>query len=269
MKSALLKGSALPRALDRLGLLLPLLSGWEFTRTLGAERGSGGADGLLLPPPVLRMRVVGTVEVASFLEKGRHAEGLIRAALARAGAPLGGGEAILDFGCGCGCVLRHWRGLDARIYGTDINSRAIKWCRANLPFVEVGVNALEPPLGYGDATFDLVYALSVFTHLPVETQLAWRDELRRVLRPGGLLLLSVAGYAYVDRLTRKERRIYTDGGCVVRRSSAAGANICVTFHSPAFVRGPLADGWEFLEHTPRGSLGSPHQDLVVLRKPSS
>jgi SAM-dependent methyltransferase len=267
MKSALLKGSALPRALDRLGLLLPLLSGWEFTRTLGAERGSGGADGLLLPPPVLRMRVVGTVEVASFLEKGRHAEGLIRAALARAGASLGGGEAILDFGCGCGCVLRHWRGLDARIYGTDINSRAIKWCRANLPFVEVGVNALEPPLGYGDATFDLVYALSVFTHLPVETQLAWRDELRRVVRPGGHLLLTLHGEAFADGLTPEERSVWDAGGCVERWVKAAGSNLCGAFHSPAFVRDRIAAGWQLVEHVPRAEGGTPPLDLVVLRKP--
>jgi SAM-dependent methyltransferase len=257
------------RLLDSVALLVPVYRLYESARSLSAEKDVVGLDGLPLPPARLRTGVSGAPDLWMYVEGGELAEKTVRGALDRSGVAIGSLRAILDFGCGCGRVLRRWRDLDARICGTDVNTAAVNWCQAHLPFVEVGVNRLEPPLEYCDASFDLVYAISVFTHLPVKTQLAWRDELRRVLRPGGLLLLSVAGYAYVDRLTRKERRIYTDGGCVVRRSSAAGANICVTFHSPAFVRGPLADGWEFLEHTPRGSLGSPHQDLVVLRKPSS
>ncbi len=259
--------SALLRLLNSLGLLLPVFRGWEFLRALGAERGGDAPDALPLPPPDLRVRVVGTAEVKWFLERGRLAEECIRDSLVRAGAPLGARQAILDFGCGCGCVLRRWRGLDARICGTDISGAAIKWCQSNLPFVEVGVNALEPPLNFGDASFDLVYALSVFTHLPVETQLAWRDELRRVLRPGGHLLLTLHGDAFVERLSSEERRVYDAGGCVVRWAEAAGANICLTYHSPAFVRDRIADGWELVEHVPRGAGGLPAHDLVVLRKP--
>jgi SAM-dependent methyltransferase len=267
MKSAQLKRSALPRVLNRFGLLLPLLKGWELTRTLGAERGAGAADGLALPPPVLRMRVAGTTDVSWFLERGRFAEECIRAALARAGVPLGGGEAILDFGCGCGCVLRRWRGLDARVYGTDISSSGIKWCRANLPFAEVGVNALEPPLGYGDASFEVVYALSVFTHLPVEMQLAWSKELCRVVRPGGHLLLTLHGEAFTEGLTPEEQSVWDADGCVVRWATAAGANLCGAFHSPGFVRDRIAASWLLVEHVPRGAGGNPPLDLVVLRKP--
>ena len=177
------------------------------------------------------------------------------------------GRRFSDFGCGCGCVLRRWRRLDARIYGTDINSRAIKWCRANLPFVEVSVNALAPPLSYGNASFDLVYALSVFTHLPIEMQFAWRDELRRVMRPGGHLLLTLHGEAFTDVLTPEERAVREKSGCVVRWAEAAGANLCTTFHSPAFVHDRIADGWEIVEHVPCGADGNPPHDLVVLRKP--
>jgi SAM-dependent methyltransferase len=259
--------SILPRVLNRFGLLLPLVNCLEFMSTLGTERGTGAPDGSQLPPPNLRMRVVGTTEVSWFLERGRLAEECIRAALVRAGAPLGARQAILDFGCGCGCVLRRWRRLDARIYGTDINSRAIKWCRANLPFVEVSVNALAPPLSYGNASFDLVYALSVFTHLPIEMQFAWRDELRRVMRPGGHLLLTLHGEAFTDGLTPEERAVREKSGCVVRWAEAAGANLCTTFHSPAFVRDRIADGWEIVEHVPCGADGNPPHDLVVLRKP--
>jgi SAM-dependent methyltransferase len=257
------------RLLDSLGLLLPAFRLWEFARSIGGEMDAVGPDGLPLPPPRLRTYVSGAPDLRAYVEGGKLAEKTVRGAFDRAGVAIGSLQAILDFGCGCGRVLRRWRDLHARVCGTDANSAAVSWCRTHLPFVEVGVNRLEPPLAYGEASFDLVYAFSVLTHLPVKTQLAWRDELRRVLRPGGLLLLSVCGDAYIDRLTRKERRIYADGDCVVRRPSAAGANICLTFHPPAFVRNRLADGWDFLEHAPRGALGNPHQDLVVLRKLST
>ena len=56
---------------------------------------------------------------------------------------------------------------------------------------------------------------------------------------------------------------------VVRWEKAAGLNLCQAFHPLAFVRDRLADGWEFVEHVPRGALGNPEQDLVVLRRPSS
>lgn len=261
--------AALLRLLGSLGLLLPVYRGWERVRSLGAVTVAVGSDGLPLPPPELMIRVAGNADAAWFIEGGRRAEESIRAALGRAGAPLGSLEAILDFGCGCGRVLRRWHDLDARVCGSDLNHAAVAWCRKHLPFVEVGVNALEPPLIYGEASFDLVYALSVLTHLPVETQLAWRDEFGRVLRPGGHLLLTLHGDAYVERLTGTERRVYAGGECVVRWAKAAGSNLCTTFHPPAFVRDRFANGWKLVEHLPRGALGSPEQDLIVLRKPSS
>jgi SAM-dependent methyltransferase len=255
------------RLLGRFGLLVPAYRVKERMQSLGVKGGGVGQDGLPLPPPKLLFLVTGGTDATRFVESGRLTGESIRAALARAGAPLESMEAILDFGCGCGRVLRRWHSLDARIYGTDLSKSAIKWCRANLPFVEVDVNRLEPPLGYGDASFDLVYANSVLTHLPVKTQLAWRDEWGRVLRPGGHLILTVHGEAYFEQLTHEERLIYTEGGCVVRWGEAAGSNFCTTIHSPEFVRGRLADGWEFVEQVPRGALGSPEQDLIVLRKP--
>jgi SAM-dependent methyltransferase len=252
--------SGLLRLLYSVGLLLPVFRAVEFIRALGGENGADRPDGLPLPPPELRVRVAGTADIAWFLEGGRLSEESIRAALERAGAPLRSHRAILDFGCGCGRVLRRWRNLDGRLCGTDYSEPLINWCRSNLPFAEVNVNALKPPLRYSDASFDLVYAFSVFTHLPVEMQFAWRDELRRVARPGGYLLLSLHGAAYVEQLTYEERSVYERGGCVVRWPKAGGANLCSTFHSPAFVRDRIADGWELVEHVPRGALGCPEQE---------
>ncbi len=261
--------AVLLRTLNSLGLLLPIFRGWEFMHALGAPKDTEAPDGLPLPPPDLRVRVVGTTDVKWFLERGQLSEECIRGALIRSGSPLEAHQAILDFGCGCGSILRRWKGLNARIFGTDISGPAIKWCNENLPFAEVSVNALEPPLVYGDASFDFIYALSVFTHLPVETQMAWRDELRRVMRPGGHLLLTLHGDAFVEQLKPEERSVYDAGGCVVRWAEAAGANLCSTFHSRPFVRDHIAEGWELVEQVPRGAGGHPAHDLVLLRKPQN
>src|ERR1700737_1243376 len=183
----------------------------------GGQAGSAGDDGLLVPPAPLRVRVAGTADLGWFLESGRLGEGSIRAALARQGTAPEQLGALLDFGCGCGRGTRRWlgpRGVDAA--GSDTSDDAVDWCRHNLPFARFEVNGLAPPLAFDDASFDLVYSLSVFTHLPEELQLVWMRELHRVLRPGGLLLLTTHGLAYADRLSPEERARFDAGEVVVR-----------------------------------------------------
>jgi 2-polyprenyl-3-methyl-5-hydroxy-6-metoxy-1,4-benzoquinol methylase len=261
--------TTLLRLLGHLGLLSPVFRAWERRRSRGAKTVAVGPDGLPLPTPELIFRVAGTTDVTWFIESGQLAADSIRQALDRAGTPFVSLGAILDFGCGCGRVLRHWQTVNTRIHGSDFDQAAVEWCRMHLPFVDVGVNFLTPPLAYDTGSFDLVYALSVLTHLPVETQLAWCDEFGRLLRPGGHLLLTLHGDAYIGELSSAERHLYADGECVVRWAKAAGLNLCATFHPPAFIRNRLARGWELVEHVPRGALGNPQQDLIVLRRPSA
>ena len=264
MKARLLHG------LERARLLRPAYRAYERLQALaarGRRRSSEASDGLPLPPPELIVRVAGTADTAWFLEGGRLAAESIQAALERAGRPIDGLESVLDFGCGCGRVTRRWRGLDGvSVHGADANEDAIAWCAANLPFAGFRPNALEPPLPYADEAFDAVYALSVLTHLPEELGLAWRDELRRVLRPGGLLLASTHGASYRERMTDEERGRFDAGDLVVRWESAAGTNLCSAYHPEPYLRGRFAEGFEVVEHAPRAALGNPHQDLTVLRR---
>src|SRR5207249_951626 len=101
-----------------------------------------------------------------------------------------------------------------------------EWCAENLPFGCFAVNALESPLDYDMESFDAAYALSVFTHLPLRLQSHWMNELRRVLKPGGLLVLSLHGDALYGRLSRAERADYRAGRLVVRVGDLAGTNHC-------------------------------------------
>lgn len=166
----------------------------------------------------------------------------------------------------CGRVLRYWASVPGEVHGCDYNARLVDWCRQALPFARLQVNGLTPPLPYADTTFDLVYALSVFTHLSADLQLPWVRELRRIIRPGGYLLLSLHGRRYLPDLTPEERDRFEHGDLVVREGEAAGTNRCGAYHPERYVRERLADGFVLLEHQPEGARGNPHQDLVLLRR---
>jgi SAM-dependent methyltransferase len=232
-------------------------------------RRKGAPDGLPLPPSDLVFLVAGTTSISWFLEGGARAAGTIREAMERRGVGLDGLGAILDFGCGCGRVLRHWHDLRrARVLGTDYSPKPVQWCRQNLPFADISVNRLAPPLAYGEAEFDLVYTFSVFTHLTEDLQVPWMNELSRVLKPGGYILLSTHGESYSDRLNEGERRQFASGRLVVKNDvKAPGTNMCAAYHPPEYVREELGRGLELVEHVPQGARGNPHQDLYVLRKP--
>jgi SAM-dependent methyltransferase len=248
------------RLLARAGLIGPAFRTYERVVSLrpGRPRHVAGPP---LPPRRLMVRVAGTADADWFLRSGRAAFDAIAAHV-----PLAEVESVLDFGCGCGRVTRYWSDFAGEVAGSDVSPKAIDWCRTNLPFARFETNELAPPLAFADASFDLVYALSVFTHLTEELQLAWRDELRRVLRPGGRLLLTTHGRSYLPRLDADEREHFDRGELVVRWGDLPGTNLCSAYHPEAYLRGTLANGFTFVELEPEGARGNPTQDLVLLRK---
>jgi SAM-dependent methyltransferase len=260
--------TALLRLLGRARLLRPTYRAYERLRATQFPRAPEPTppDGLPVPPAHLIVRVAGTPDVGWFLESGRLAADSIRGALERAGSGIEQAGSILDFGCGCGRVIRNWSRLEATISGSDLSGAAIDWCREHLPFARYETNGLSPPLAFGDASFDLAYALSVFTHLPEAMQHDWMDELVRVVRPGGFLLLTTHGERYLDRLDDGERRQFQSGELVVRWGEAPGTNLCTTFHPASWVREHLLPhGFEEVEFVPEGAAGNPYQDLFLLR----
>jgi SAM-dependent methyltransferase len=146
-----------------------------------------------------------------------------------------------------------------------MHAAAIAWCCRNLPFAEFRVNGLRPPLPYAVEQFALVYALSVFTHLPEELQRPWFEELARVLVPGGHLLVSVHGDSYLPDLSEDEQRLFRAGDLVVREGPP-GSNSCGAYHPRSYLNRVLAHRLSLLEVEPEGARGNPPQDLVILRK---
>jgi len=104
---------------------------------------------------------------------------------------------ILDFGCGCGRMSRFLNNYSSTnsIYACDVNPDHIKWCQKNLIGVQYSQNNVLPPLPYHDQMFDLVYSLSVFTHLSESTSIEWLTEMRRILKSDGVLIITIHGQA--------------------------------------------------------------------------
>jgi SAM-dependent methyltransferase len=101
---------------------------------------------------------------------------------------------ILDLGCGCGRIIRHFlaRG-DLECHGSDTDPVGVEWCQKNLPGGTFTVNDRLPPLPYPDRWFSFIYAHSVFTHIDLESQIAWLHEFRRLAIPGGLVRITTMG----------------------------------------------------------------------------
>lgn len=77
----------------------------------------------------------------------------------------------------------------AEVFGVDASARALGHARSRLPSARL-LRGSADALGLGTASFDAVTLLGVIEHLPDGTDAAALDEAHRVLRPGGVLVLS-------------------------------------------------------------------------------
>ena len=113
--------------------------------------------------------------------------------LQTSGTPVQAYDKILDFGCGSGIMIRWLCDLAERgdVWGVDISSEHMLWCQQHLspPFKFVTTTSF-PHLPFEDRYFDFIYAGSVFTHI-ADLAEAWLMELRRIVRPGGRLYLTI------------------------------------------------------------------------------
>ena len=100
------------------------------------------------------------------------------------------GRRILDAGCGSGPLSAALRARHAVVTGVDASAAMVDLARERLgEDADLHVADLGAPLPFADAAFDDVVASLVLHYL--EDWAAPLAELRRVLRPGGRLLVSV------------------------------------------------------------------------------
>ena len=223
-----------------------------------------------VPPKHLQVRVVGGY-VPGFIESGFQTFEDLNEVLKTAGKSLNDFESILDFGCGCGRNIRALRTRlpAATLCGMDIDGEAIGWLTQHYrSFGTFTVAPHNPPTALEDSRFDFIFGISVFTHLPEDLQFAWLEELRRISKPGGYLVLTTHGenhYKNMDsgilKIMKSKGFFYIDSGYGQRIELPEFYQN--TYHSHDYVRREWEKYFDILDIRALG-MGN-HQDTVLMR----
>ncbi len=227
-------------------------------------------SGLPLPPPHLAARV-GTVDGADpmqfYLEEGARLRSLIGELL-----PDGWdweGKRVLDFGCGSARVLRHFaaEAKKGSFSGCDIDRASIEWDQANLsPPLHFFRNDIAPPLELAAGSLDLIYAMSVFTHIS-DLWSDWLSEMHRLLASGGVLIASFLGEGMWEALVREPYREDDAGMTVLHHADGPDAWV---FHSEWWLREHWGRVFDVLDirRPPRGPDGAAQitHSYIALRR---
>jgi len=196
--------------------------------------------------------------------------------LGQAGVQQEGIRSVLDIGCGTGRVLAGWYLDDPtrHLRGYDINPTLVEWAVRSMPrSMSFAVNAMLPPLPEQSESVDLAFMISVFTHLSLDIQRGWVAELHRLLKPGGIFLLTLQGDIYV-RLTQPQLQgAFSAQGYAEVATAEVGSNNYGSYHSRPFAESLMRD-FRLLRHFPRGGdLADPvffplaaFQDVYVFQK---
>ena len=101
------------------------------------------------------------------------------------------GRRILDIGCGVGAFVRRLRDFTPEVYGFDIDRESVVTGAEELPNLALAVGEHMP---YPDASFDVIFLHEVLEH--VDNDVATLKEARRVLAPGGRVVIFVPNRLY-------------------------------------------------------------------------
>jgi ubiquinone/menaquinone biosynthesis C-methylase UbiE len=108
------------------------------------------------------------------------------------------GDRVLDLGCGDGTFTAALSETGTHPTGADIAEGALERARERHPGADYVRIEPHGPWPFPDAGFDAVWAGEVVEHV-ADTE-RWLNEVRRVLRPGGRLLLTTPSVAPLRRL---------------------------------------------------------------------
>jgi SAM-dependent methyltransferase len=186
-------------------------------------------------------------------------------------------QAILDWGCGCARVAQFVTELaPGKLTGIDIDPDNVQWCKENIVAAEFACIHPEPPAPFADESFDLVYGVSVFTHLSETDQDRWLIELQRITKPGAAVLMSIQGEIAFLRadgdlprfLALEKSGFHVHGRCpdldeVLPEMKESGYYKNV-FHSRRYIYEHWHRYFEIVDVIEAAFAG--YQDLVVMRR---
>jgi len=192
---------------------------------------------------------------------------------------------VLDWGIGCGRVavpLKRGFMSAATVIGRDVDKVNVEWCKANLSDIGVDVCDFYPPLDLESSSVDVIYGISVMTHLTEGAQFAWLKELCRVLKTGGICILTTHGEYSVAWQTIDDRSwLSIQDPSILERLGILGISDSIVDRGPLgeslminYYRGTyqtrkqVEDMWsrymDIVAYYPAG-VGT-FQDVVVLKK---
>lgn len=180
------------------------------------------------------------------------------------------GKRILDFGCGAGRTLMHFTAetSEAEFWGCDIDEPSIRWMEEQMtPPFHVFVNGPEPPLDQPDSSFDLIWAVSVFTHL-ASSWSRWLVELHRLLKPDGLLFVTFMGRGMSEVIAGEPWNDDSFGMNVIKYGQSWDLGGPMIMHSPWWIEEHWGRAFEILSLVPDGFANKPWLDhgSVLMRK---
>jgi SAM-dependent methyltransferase len=158
---------------------------------------------------------------------------------------------LLEIGAGPGKDSLFFQESGLSVACVDLSEENIRLCREN------GLDAQVMDfysLSFPDASFDAVYAFNCLLHVPKSELGQVLAEIRRVLRPGGLLYMGVYG-------GRNSEGIYENDWCEPKRFFAS--------YTDEAIQAAVAAGgsFELLEfHTVPLGEGQPHFQSLILRR---
>jgi ubiquinone/menaquinone biosynthesis C-methylase UbiE len=107
---------------------------------------------------------------------------------------LSAGSKVLDLGCGTGHFANYIFTKGFEVHGLDPSQKMLEYSRTNFPNITFK-EGVASSLPYPDNYFDLIISIEVLRYLdPLDVALAYA-EMRRVLKPGGRILVT-----HVNRL---------------------------------------------------------------------
>ena len=167
-----------------------------------------------------------------------------------------GGAAHLDFGCYDGAFLATLESKQiGRLVGVDISQDAVRKARGRFPDLEFIHISKTVPLPFESGTFTSVSCLDVIEH--VDKQGALLEELNRVLRDGGTLVITVPGrhlFSFLDTGNLKFRFPKLHRWYYCRRHSVTEYECRYVSNPDGLIGDVCAEkGWH--EHFSRAGLG--------------
>jgi SAM-dependent methyltransferase len=233
------------------------------------------ARGRPVPPTWMLQAVVGNSDPEAFAVSGDESARTFVRVLEDAGFAPRNFERVLDFGCGVGRVLRSMPDVTpAALFGCDAKQEFVDWCSGNLAFAHIVANGENPPLPFPNDHFDLVYAVSVLTHLDEAHQDRWLEEWNRVLKPGGGIIATFkggTGEQYGEDTSPEHRALVAANRGLLFMKTGYWNGVFpdfyeTTYHSIDYVRAHWGRNFEVLRLYAVGALGVP-QDVALMRKP--